>query len=165
MNESDAKSALIAMGVIPTRQLIENWLRAETAQSEQPVERASSPSNEQDRQQQAEAPSPRQIPSSKSRLEPVLCECGQLKRPAGRRKSGRPRVIASWFEKVAADMADGTSLKTALAMNGITLSKSEVRACYRNRTLKALYTAARRLYLAEHYGKKPTLRANIGRYM
>jgi hypothetical protein len=51
-------------------------------------------------------------------------------------------------------------------MNGISnLSKSEVRACYRNKTLQALYTEARRRYMAEHYGRKPTLRAKIGRYM
>lgn len=58
MNESDAKSALIAMGTIPTRQLIENWLRAEraeTAQSGQPVEWLHSASNQQDWQQQAQA--------------------------------------------------------------------------------------------------------------
>jgi len=40
-------------------------------------------------------------------------------------------------------MADGTSLKSALAMNGLSLNKSEVRACYRNETLRALYTEAR----------------------
>jgi hypothetical protein len=62
-------------------------------------------------------------------------------------------------------MADGTSLKTALAINGIKLSKSEVRSCYRNRTLQALYQEARRKFLAEHYGRKPTLRAKIRRYM
>jgi len=62
-------------------------------------------------------------------------------------------------------MADGTSLKMALAMNGISLSKSELRACYRNRTLQALYQEARRKFLAEHYGREPALRAKIGRYM
>ena len=48
---------------------------------------------------------------------------------------------------------------------GLAVSKSEVRACYRNRTLKAMYQEARRRYLAEHYGRKPSLRAKIGRYM
>ena len=62
-------------------------------------------------------------------------------------------------------MADGTSLKTALTMNGLNLSKSEIRACYRNRTFQALYQEARRKFLAERYGRKPILRANIGRYM
>ncbi len=89
----------------------------------------------------------------------------ELERPDGRRKPGRPRIVASWFPKVAQTMADGTSLKTTLAMNGLNLSKSEVRACYRNRTLKALYTEARRRYLAEHYGRKPTHRAVFGRYL
>jgi len=50
-------------------------------------------------------------------------------------------------------------------MNGIMLSKSEVRACYRNRTFQALYQEARRKFLAAHYGRKPTFRANSGRYM
>jgi hypothetical protein len=62
-------------------------------------------------------------------------------------------------------MADGTSLKIALAMNCLNLSKSEIRACYRNRTFQSLYQEARRKFLAEHYGRKPTLRADIGRYM
>jgi len=53
----------------------------------------------------------------------------------------------------------------ALAMNNIFFSKSEVRACYRNRTLQALYHEARRKFLAEHCGRKRTLRAVIGRYM
>jgi len=51
-------------------------------------------------------------------------------------------------------MADGTSLKMALAINGITnLSKSEIRACYRNKTLQALYQEARQKFLAENYGR------------
>jgi hypothetical protein len=53
----------------------------------------------------------------------------------------------------------------ALAMNNIFFSKSEVRACYRNRAFQALYQEARRKFLAEHYGRKRTLRAVIGRYM
>jgi hypothetical protein len=170
VSEQYAREALREMGITPTRQLIENWMRAERAEEaevEQPAEtiRQVSASNQLDRQSQAEAPTPRQTPSSKSRLEPVLREQGTLEKPVGRRKRGRPRIIASWFPAVAASMADGTSLKTALAMNGLNLSKGEVRACYRNKTLKAIYTEARRVYLAEHYGRKPTLRANIGRYM
>jgi hypothetical protein len=170
MNEQDARASLRELGITPTRQLIENWLRAElaeAAQSQQPAraDRRRSTSGQAETQPQMEAASPRQTPSSKSRLEPVLRKSGQLERPAGRRKPGRPRIIASWFSAVADSMADGTSLKTALAMNGLNLSKSEVRACYRNKTLKALYTEARRKFLAEHYGRKPTLRANIGRYM
>jgi hypothetical protein len=62
-------------------------------------------------------------------------------------------------------MADGTSLKTALAMNGLDLSRSEIRACYRNRTFQALYQEARQQFLRANYGRKPTLRAKFGRYM
>ena len=36
-------------------------------------------------------------------------------------------------------------------------------ACYRNRTLRTLYTETRRRYVAERYGRNPTLRAVIGR--
>ena len=76
-----------------------------------------------------------------------------------------PALTRSEILILAEQMADGTTLKTALAMNGLSLSKSEVRACYRNETLRALYTEARRRYLAEHYGRKPTLRAKVGRYL
>jgi hypothetical protein len=88
---------------------------------------------------------------SKSRLEPILREQGTLQRQQGPRRPGRPKIIASWFPKVAATMADGTSLKVAPAINGITnLSKCEIRACYRNRTLQALYREARRKFVAEN---------------
>jgi hypothetical protein len=50
-------------------------------------------------------------------------------------------------------------------MDGLKLSKSEVRACYRNKTLKAFYTEARRVYLAEHNGRMPTSMAKFGRYL
>ena len=88
-----------------------------------------------------------------------------LERPSGRRKAGRPRIIASWFSAVAASMADGTSLKVALALNGLSLSRGEIRASYRNKTLQALYQQAREEFLRANYGRKPTLRAKFGRYL
>jgi len=33
------------------------------------------------------------------------------------------------------------------------------------RILKALYQEERRKFLAEHYGRKPTLRARMGKYL
>jgi hypothetical protein len=88
--------------------------------------------------------------------------------PAGaqrRRKLGRPLTIASWFPAVAETMADGTRLRTALAMHNLTLSANEMRALYRNKTFKGLYQEARRRYLIENWGrsKTPSLRRLIGR--
>jgi hypothetical protein len=181
MNESDAKAALIAMGISPTRGLIDGWLRAEAA--EQAVHQESShpaapllprPSNAPDNALSVGPPAigetaaaSQPAPSSRSRLEAILREQGALVEPQKRRKPGRPRIVASWFPKVADTMKDGTSLEMALAINGInSLSKNEIRACYRNATLKALYQEARRRYLIENYGRgKPTLRAILGRYV
>ena len=164
MNEQDAKAALRVLGIRnPSRALIQNWLRSQTAEIEQgvavQVPEARSVEIGVDAPEKAA-----ETHSSESKLLPRLREEGTLERPSGRRKPGRPRIIASWFPKVAGTMADGTSLRTALAMNNLKLSKSEVRACYRNRTLRALYTETRRRYLAEPYGRgKPSLRAIMGR--
>lgn len=80
------------------------------------------------------------------------------------RKPGRPLTVASWFPAVAATMADGTTLRTALAMNGLTLSANEIRSLYRNKTFKGLYQEARRRYLIENWGRSgPSLRAILGR--
>ena len=160
-DEDVARAALRALGLRnPSPSLVENWIRANRAEEEQKsalapeffsprsVELPAQPRAEIFRQKH-----PRGY--SKSNLEPVLREQGTLERPRGSRKPGRPRVIASWFPKVAETMADGTSLKMALAMNGISLSKSEVRACYRNRTLQALYQEARRKFLAEERRSRP----------
>jgi hypothetical protein len=51
------------------------------------------------------------------------------------------------------------------ALNKLSLSKTEIRACYRNKTLQVLNQEARRRFLTENYGRKPTLRARIGRYL
>jgi hypothetical protein len=81
-----------------------------------------------------------------------------------RRKPGRPLTVASWFPAVAQTMADGTTLRTALAMNRLNLSATEMRSLYRNKTFKGLYQEARRRYLIENWGRKrPSLRALLGR--
>jgi hypothetical protein len=77
-------------------------------------------------------------------MEPVLRAKGTLERQPGRRKSGRPRIVASWFEQLAAAMADGTSLPVALQRLGITLDKSQIRALYRNREFQQMYQEMRR---------------------
>ena len=112
-------------------------------------------------QSAAKAPAPR----GKSLLEPILRERGDLPQPPKRRKPGRPRIVASWFPAVAKTMADGTTLRTALAINGLSLCANEMRALYRNRTFQALYQEARRRYLIENWGrsKVPSLRSVLGR--
>ena len=62
------------------------------------------------------------------------------------RKGGRPRVVASWFPAVAQSMADGTPLRDALRLNGITLEKRQIRALYRNEEFKKLWQEARHPY-------------------
>lgn len=64
-------------------------------------------------------------------------------------------------------MADGTSLRTALAINGLNLSETEMRALYRNRTFRGPYQEGRRRYLIENWGRSkiPSLRSLIGRYV
>ena len=203
----DAKAALRAMGIVPTRGLIEGWLRATAAEAaaaspttpttsrssqlqptviaswfpaaaaeSQTASEAAPVDQERTAGSNALSAGPRATgetaaasqpaPSSRSLLEPILREHGALVEPPKRRKPGRPRVVASWFPAVAASMADGTSLSTALAINGITnLSKSEIRALFRNRTFKAMYQEARRRFLIENYGRKRTLRALVGRYV
>ena len=167
------------MGITPNRALIRAYIKSyelEARMQQQELQAVAvvgetgspTPGVCSSRVEQAESAVANQpAPSSKSRLEPILREQGALERPPGRRKPGRPRIVASWFPKVADTMKDGTSLEMALAINGInSLSKSEIRACYRNRTLKALYQEARRRYLIENYGRgKPTLRAILGQYV
>jgi hypothetical protein len=164
MNEQDARTALLGIGISPNGELVRNWLRANgDDEEEDALPTDHQPDGRAHRPPAADTALAR--PNSKSSLEPLLRESGQLERPQGPRKPGRPRIVASWFEKVAITMADGTSLKAALVMNGLKLSKSEVRACYRNKTFQAMYQETRRRYMAENYGRKPTLRALIGRYV
>jgi hypothetical protein len=155
------------MGIVPTRGLIEAYVKSCQAEEAEHMVLASQIPATEPPTAIPQTPHP-QHPrgSSKSLLEPILQEQGTGEKPLGRRKAGRPRVIASWFPAVAQTMADGTSLRTALRIHHITLSKSEIRACYRNTTLRALYTEARRKYFLEHgYGKKPSLRALVRRYV
>jgi hypothetical protein len=176
MNESDAKAAFRAMGIPrPSRCLIDAWLRAaeleqQLAEAEKrPAEHAPvQPSDTGAKEAGAAAPhaQPTVSPAQrgKSLLEPVLREQNALQEPYKRRQPGRPRIVASWFPAVAATMADGTTLRGALAINGLSLSANEMRALYRNKTFQALYQEARRRYLIENWGRRgPSLRAVLGR--
>jgi hypothetical protein len=162
VTECDARQALMALGIVPTKALVRNWMLAGRAEEEQ-VGRESPPTppaqtvglraDARPNMTKPYRPPPSRHPRgySKSRLEPLLRAQGALERRPGIRRRGRPRITASWFTQVAEAMADGTSLKAALARNGITgFSKSQIRACYRNRTLRAIYKEARRQYLAQH---------------
>ena len=182
MNESDAIAAFRRMGIIrPSRDLVENWLRAAASAeraaaqelaSAQP--KAPEPSVAGGRAAKPAVPdvppAPVGQPSTpprpgKSLLEPILSAQGAAEQPQGRRrKSGRPRIVASWFPAVAKTMSDGTTLRTALAINSLALSANEMRALYRNRTFQGLYQEARRRYLLENWGRKgPSLRSVLGR--
>ena len=114
MTEEDARAALRAQGIRnPSKALIENWLRVqqcEEAASPPPapwetvgdMQPCISPSLSLE-----DAPSAGRQ-SSESNLEPLLRERGELQRPGGRRKAGRPRVQAPWFQALATLMADGS---------------------------------------------------------
>ena len=144
------------MGIVPTRPLIEAYMKSLQAEgNEQAISTSTVPAPMDQPAGTASPPEPQRYPRgySKSLLEPILQEQGSHEKPLGKRKPGRPRIVASWFERVAYSMRDGTSLRTALRINGLTLSKSEIRACYRNTTLRALYTEARRHYLIENRGQ------------
>jgi hypothetical protein len=176
MNESNARATLRALGITPTPELIRNWMRASEVEHKL---KAVEPELIADRPQPlgvehlteaiitCEAKSRVDgLPqgSSKSNLEPILVEQGTLEKPATRRKPGRPRIIASWFPAVAQTMADGTSLRTALAINRLYLSKTEMRALYRNVTFKAMHQEVRRRFLTEHFGRRQTQRRMGGSY-
>jgi|HubBroStandDraft_4_1064222.scaffolds.fasta_scaffold155171_1 hypothetical protein len=75
---------------------------------------------------------------SKSQLEPILRAEGTLERQPGIRRRGRPRIVATWFRRVADAMQDGTPLKTALKLNGMTLEPRQIRALYRNRQFRQI---------------------------
>jgi hypothetical protein len=176
MNESDAKAAFRAMGIPrPSRCLIDAWLRAaeierQSAEADKPPATHAPAQPSDGDANEARAASPHARPAAiapargKSLLEPILREHGDLPQPPKRRKPGRPRIVASWFPAVAKTMADGTTLRTALAMNRLSLSANEMRSLYRNKTFKGLYQEARRRYLIENWGRsRPSLRAILGR--
>ena len=162
-DEDVARAALRALGLRnPSASLIQHWIQANLVDEELldtgptlPPTPPQPPAHPATSAETDDFWRKRPRGYSKSNLAPLLRAQGTLERPRGSRKPGRPRVIASWFPKIAEVMADGTSLKMALAMNGISLSKSEVRACYRNRTLQALYHEARRKFLAEERRSRP----------
>lgn len=162
--ESQARSALIELGIRPTKALIQNWIRADEAEQrldsdEKLAAVATVEPAAAEEAQDLQAPQ-RPRGYSKSNLEPVLRDQGTVEQPPKRRKAGRPRIVPIWFPAVAKTMADGTTLRTALAINRLSLSKREIRACYRNRTFQELYREARRRFLIQHYGRRPTLRAS-----
>jgi hypothetical protein len=148
LDESDARLALRGLGITPTAGLIRSWLQA--ARAEELEEVRLQAFSRPPRSPQAVPPSavansrPRHPRGySKSQLEPMLLAQGTLERQPGKRKPGRPRIVASWFEPLAAAMADGTSLRVALQRIGITLDKSQIRALYRNREFQRLYQEIR----------------------
>lgn len=174
MNESDARAHFRAMGIPrPSRCLVDAWLRA--AELEWQLAEANKPAASKAEETVAAAAASEPDPVApdepvntarrgKSLLEPILRERGDLPQPSKRRKPGRPRIVASWFPAVTKTMADGTTLRGALAINRLSLSANEMRALYRNRTFQALYQEARRRYLIENWGRKgPSLRAILGR--
>ena len=184
MNESDAIAAFRKMGIIrPSRDLIENWLRAaasaERAEAQEPPSaQPKAPEPTVGGQQvMLAAPAAAPVPPApacqptaprpgKSLLEPLLQGQPTEQKPASRRNPGRPRIVASWFPAVAKTMSDGTTLRTALAINGLALSPNEMRALYRNRTFQGLFQEARRRYLLENWGRKgPSLRSVLGRML
>jgi hypothetical protein len=183
MNESDAIVAFRKMGIVrPSRDLIENWLRA-AASAERATAREQASAQPKAIEpsvadQQANLPAPAAPPAppapacqpittprpGKSLLESLLQGQPTEQKPPSRRRPGRPRIVASWFPAVAKTMADGTTLRIALAINGLALSPNEMRALYRNRTFQGLYQEARRRYLLENWGRKgPSLRSVLGR--
>lgn len=174
------------MGIFrPNRDLIENWLRA-AASAERAAEQERAPAQPRAPEpsvagpKQASLASPATPPArsistsqppypprpGKSLLEPILRDQQVVEKPTTRRKPGRPRIVANWFPAVAKTMADGTTLRTALAINRLALSANEMRSLYRNRTFQGLYQEARRRYLLENWGRKgPSLRSVLGRML
>ena len=128
-DEATARAALRAQGIrFPSPALIKSWIQANRADRQfRPQESAPPPPTLRSQATAQSADRDRRA-YSKSRLEPTLREQGTLRRQRGSRKGGRPRIVASWFPIVARSMADGTPLRDALRLNGITLDKSQIRA-------------------------------------
>lgn len=74
---------------------------------------------------------------------------------AGENKRGRPPRCASWFPGVAKTMADGTTLRMALLLNGVSLSNPEIRRLYRLVEFQRLYRVERRIHQLEKWGRIP----------
>lgn len=154
MTRQEAIEALRAQGIRnPSPQLVEDYMSILHAQEwALEVPQRNSLGQEQTKQE-ASSPNPaesRLRPSSESNLEPLLRERGELQRPAGRRKPGRPCVQAPWFKAVATVMSDGTPLRQALAAVGVHgLTARQIRSLYRNSVLKAMRREARQKWLRE----------------
>jgi len=103
-------------------------------------------------------PTGQQVPSQPSQSSPSQ-PCVTPHRCAGRQRLSQGALAG------AQTMADGAGLRTAPAINRLRLSKSEMRALYRNTTFKALYQEARSRFLIEHFGRRPTLRAGVGLFL
>jgi hypothetical protein len=148
--------ALEAQGIPPTHQAVLDWL----AQN-RPVRAVPAAVEQQPPPPQTGQSEPPIAKKGVSKLARFAVSPAERQR---RRKPGRPLTIASWFPAVAETMADGTTLRTALAMHRLALSANEMRSLYRNKTFKGLYQEARRRYLIENWGRsKPSLRAILGR--
>jgi hypothetical protein len=72
-----------------------------------------------------------------------------------KRKPGRPRKIAPWYEAVAKTMANGTTLRMALVWNGIQLTHEQIRLLYKNLEFRRMYRLERHLYMLNEFGKRP----------
>jgi len=157
VNRQEAIQSLRAQGIRqPSRQLIEDYMRVH--QAEEWALEVPSPHTKPDDPSPAEAPlgpgspqEPKPHPSSESNLEPLLRSRGELERPAGKRKAGRPRVQAPWFQALASLMADGwISLRQALHHLGVQgLSERQIRALYRNSALTAMRREARQKWIRQ----------------
>ena len=171
MTRQQALDALRAQGIRnPSPQLVEDYMRVQQAEEwalELPDGAQEAPEPPTVAPQEPSGPSsagsePPRPTSSKSNLKPLLRERGELERPAGRRKPGRPCVQAPWFKAVATAMSDGTPLRLALAAVGVHgLTPKEIRALYRNRVLREMRKEARQKWLRE-WGVKPRARRRYG---
>lgn len=167
MNESEARAALQQLGIEhPSNALIENYRRSQQYEVAASPYSAMESTTETPSHTQLEAARAHSHPSSESNLEPILRERGELERPAGRRKAGRPRTVAPWFACVASAMSDGsTPLRAALARCGVHgLTQKELRALYRNTALLAMRREARQKYIREWgvHRSKPARRSCKG---
>ena len=157
MDEYEAKFELLRQGIRPTKQLIENLIRAE--EGEQRLGLAEQASC-------ADAAKPRgdgrKRGSSKSNLAKALREQGERvikKIKSGQR--GRPRITAPWFSDVAVAVASGSSLPEALKRHGISLDAKARRALSRNKEFRRLLEQERQRELTKRNLMQPAGTAQV----
>lgn len=146
INEYEARLALREMGILhPSKQMIENYIRASEAEQQQTTREA---------EYASPAPQPRtdgrKRGSSKSNLAKALRERGERvikKIKSGQR--GRPRITAPWFCDVAVSVASGLSLPEALKQHGISLDTKALRALSRNKEFRRLLEQERQRELTK----------------